>query len=88
MRIWVIDDGIGVAPIDAPLIFDEYYQAEAGSARRPGGFGLGLSSVRRLAALMGGTAGHDPRWLRGAAFYLDFPARLAVPKRSREEIAA
>ncbi len=88
VRIWVIDDGVGVGPIDAPLIFDEYYQAEAGSARRPGGFGLGLPSVRRLAALMGGIAGHDPRWLRGAAFYLDFPTPLALTKQSREELAA
>lgn len=88
-RLWVIDDGIGVAPIDAPHIFDDYYQAEAGGSRRPGGFGLGLSSVRRLAEVMGGTAGYDPRWRHGAAFYLEFPASLAVVRRSRRgELAA
>jgi len=89
VRLWVIDDGVGVAPIDAPHIFDDYYQADAGGARLPGGFGLGLSSVRRLAALMGGTAGHDPRWLHGAAFYLEFRASPAVAQRSpRDELAA
>ena len=89
VRLWVIDNGIGVAPIDSPHIFDDYYQAEAGGARRPGGFGLGLSSVRRLAGVMGGTAGHDPRWLHGAAFYLEFPVSLEVVRRSRrDELAA
>ncbi len=39
-----------------------------------GGMGLGLSSARRLAELMGGQADLDPAWRRGAAFYLELPA--------------
>jgi signal transduction histidine kinase len=76
-RLWVVDNGRGVASADADYLFDDYYR---GSAQAPGdgangktGFGLGLSSVRRIAALLGGTAGLDRRWRSGAAFYLDLP---------------
>jgi signal transduction histidine kinase len=87
VRLWVIDDGVGVGPIDAPHIFDDYYQAGAGGGAVRG-FGLGLPSVRRLAALMGGSADLDRRWVRGAAFYLEFPAVVAPVRRARDELAA
>lgn len=77
VRIWVIDDGMGVGRADARHIFDDYYQGQ--SKQHGVGFGLGLSSVRRIARLMGGEAGFDPRWLHGAAFYLDFPAHMTSP---------
>jgi signal transduction histidine kinase len=73
VRIWVVDDGVGVGRIDAKHIFEDYYQGASEQGRARGGFGLGLASVRRLAALMDGVAGLDPRWRRGAAFYLEFP---------------
>jgi two-component system, sensor histidine kinase len=74
IRIWVIDDGHGIARVDAGRIFDDYYRGSDSRAAVKSGFGLGLSSVRRIATLMHGTAGLDPRWLGGSAFYLDFPA--------------
>lgn len=72
VRFWVIDNGSGVGRIDRQHIFDDYYQGAVttGAVRR--GFGLGLSSVRRIAAVMQGAAGLDPRWSNGAAFYLEF----------------
>ena len=80
VRLWVIDDGVGVGRVDAGHIFDDYYQAPAQQNGVRSGFGLGLASVRRVAALMGGSAGIDPRWRRGAAFYLEFPQAAAVPR--------
>ncbi len=74
VRIWVIDDGVGVSRIDAKHIFEDYYQGSGEHGVALGGFGLGLASARRLASLMDGVAGLDARWLRGAAFYLEFPA--------------
>jgi signal transduction histidine kinase len=72
VRLWVIDDGTGVAEADLPQLFDDYVQgSDHGDAVR-GGFGLGLATVKRLAALMGGTAGIDRRWTAGSAFYLEF----------------
>lgn len=72
-RLWVLDDGVGVERIDAKHIFDDYYQGSNARGAAPSGFGLGLASVRRITALMDGGAGLDPRWRRGAAFYLQFP---------------
>ncbi|MEO7026412.1 MAG: HAMP domain-containing sensor histidine kinase, partial [Caulobacteraceae bacterium] len=85
IRLWVIDDGVGVSRVDAKHIFDDYYQGSGENGVPRGGFGLGLASVRRLATLMGGVAGLDPHWRRGAAFYLEFPAdagaRRPAPRR-------
>lgn len=71
VEIWVIDDGRGVPDAQAAGLFAE------GEAGRIGGTGLGLSSSRRLAELMGGAVSHDPRWRMGAAFVLDLA--LAKP---------
>lgn len=75
VAIWVLDDGRGVAPADQGRLFDDYVQ---GHAVGPGGFGIGLASVRRHAALMGGAARLEPRWRGGAAFCLTLPAAGAA----------
>ncbi len=73
LRLWVIDNGAGIGRADAARIFDDYYRGSDSRAAVKSGFGLGLSSVRRIAALMHGSAGLAPDWLGGAAFYLEFP---------------
>ncbi len=65
--IWVIDDGKGVPPQDGEAIFADFAQ---GADRGRGGFGVGLSSARRLAHLQRGDIGLDPRWRSGSAFFL------------------
>lgn len=72
LRIWVIDDGVGISAEDRDNLFEDYVQGDHRGEIR-GGYGLGLSSARRMAALMGGEVGHDPRWSSGCAFYLDLP---------------
>jgi signal transduction histidine kinase len=73
VRLWVIDDGVGIAEADAPRLFDDYVQGSHGDEVR-GGFGLGLASARRMAALMGGAVGLERDWRRGSAFWLELPA--------------
>ena len=87
VRIWVIDDGVGVGGVDAKHIFEDYYQGAGENGVARGGFGLGLASVRRIAALMDGVAGLDSRWLRGAAFYLEFPLPDREHRAARREFA-
>lgn len=54
-------------------LFDDFVQGDhRGEAR--GGFGLGLASARRMAALMQGEAGFNPRWRGGSAFFLELAA--------------
>jgi signal transduction histidine kinase len=72
IRIWVIDDGVGIAQADVARLFSDYAQGDHKGETR-GGYGLGLGSALRMAQLMRGTAGHDPRWTRGAAFFLELP---------------
>ena len=73
IRLWVIDDGCGIQEADADRIFDEYAQGSPTGAHQ-GGFGLGLASSKRMAALIGGTLDLDQSWTCGSAFVLQLPA--------------
>lgn len=74
VRIWVIDDGVGIPARDQEVIFDRYVQGSNHGDEIRGGFGLGLATVMRLAKLMNGAAGLDKRWKNGSAFWLELPA--------------
>lgn len=54
VAVRVSDEGIGLDPDDAELIFERFYQAPGGHRRRLGGVGLGLYIVRRLVEAQGG----------------------------------
>ena len=55
VRIEVVDTGIGMTEVQQERIFDEFVQADGSVTRRFGGTGLGMSIVRRLTGMMGGT---------------------------------
>lgn len=51
----VQDSGIGIDSEFLPYVFDRFRQEDSGSSRRFGGLGLGLSIVRQLVELHGGS---------------------------------
>jgi signal transduction histidine kinase len=78
IRIIVSDTGEGIEPGFLPFLFQRFSQADTSSARRFGGLGLGLSLVKDLVELHGGTiSAHSEGVGRGATFTVTFPARHA-----------
>lgn len=86
IMISVSDTGLGIAPAEQPLIFDEFRQSERTSARGYGGLGLGLAICKRLVELHGGQIGvrSTGRGGDGSTFYFTLPiltrqSELATP---------
>lgn len=78
VRITVSDTGKGIEPDFLPFVFDRFRQSDSSSARRFGGLGLGLSLVKQLVELHGGTveaASDGPS--RGATFTVTLPQTSA-----------
>ena len=71
----VRDNGIGMAPEQMEHIFDMFYQAGQAIDHREGGLGLGLTLVRSLAELHGGSIAAASEGLgKGSEFTLRLPA--------------
>jgi PAS domain S-box-containing protein len=78
VRITVSDNGEGIEAEFLPYVFDRFRQADTSVRRRFGGLGLGLSMVKQLTELHGGTisAASDGTGC-GATFIVTLP-RLAA----------
>ncbi len=75
----VIDTGIGIAPEDQPLIFEEFHQVSHGPDRHFGGTGLGLALTRRFVELHGGRIWVESTPGQGSAFHVLLPLRDLPP---------
>jgi signal transduction histidine kinase len=73
----VSDNGEGIAPEFLPHVFDRFRQADQTTTRAFGGLGLGLSIVKHLVELHGGTVQvkSDGKG-KGASFTVELPLRL------------
>lgn len=72
VELSVEDDGAGVPPADLPRLFDRFYRTD--KSRRAGGSGLGLSIVRQVAELHGGSATVEPVRPKGLRITVTLPA--------------
>src|SRR5262249_21725455 len=72
--IVVRDTGKGIDPSFLPFVFDRFRQADPLSVRRVGGLGLGLSLVKHLVELHGGTITAASEGIgHGATFTVTLP---------------
>jgi signal transduction histidine kinase len=75
----VSDSGVGIRPDFLPYVFDRFRQAEGSITRSHGGLGLGLSIVRHLVELHGGTVEVQSEGEgKGAAFTVHLPVRSSL----------
>ena len=73
-EITVRDTGMGISPEFLPHVFDRFRQADASMTRTQGGLGLGLSIVRQLVELHGGTvSARSDGENQGATFTVSLP---------------
>jgi CheY-like chemotaxis protein len=82
----VRDNGIGIAPQMLPRVFDMFTQGDGSLEKAHGGLGIGLTSVRRLVELHGGSVearSEGPG--RGSEFMVRLP--LIEPAAGRRAAA-
>lgn len=75
----VRDTGIGIRAERIPFVFQPFVQAEADTAYRYGGTGLGLTIVRQLVRVMRGRVEVESELGRGSLFRVVLPRRGEAP---------
>ncbi len=81
VRFEVRDTGIGIAPSERALLFEQFSQVDAGSTRRYQGIGLGLATARQLVETMGGLIDVESATGKGSTFWFSIPFPKATGLR-------
>jgi signal transduction histidine kinase len=71
VRLWVEDEGVGIAPEHRARIFELFQRLHPESRYK--GTGVGLAIVRKAIHRMGGTVGVEAAEPRGSRFWLELP---------------
>jgi len=89
IQITVSDTGEGIAPDQVAHLFERFRQADTGPTRRHTGLGIGLSLVKHLVELHGGTvSGMSAGLGQGSTFTVQLPVSVVQeppPSRPRPE---
>ena len=74
-RLVVADTGFGIPSSDLPRVYERFYRVDPSRSRDVAGSGLGLSLVRMIAELHGGTVLLDSREGEGTRVEITLPFR-------------
>lgn len=69
----VNDDGIGIAPLDLPRLFEKFYRSGRREAYQQRGTGLGLAIVKSIAERHKGRVWVESQLGKGSTFYFEIP---------------
>ena len=73
VELTVEDTGVGIPPAELPRLFDRFYRVKDSQGRSFEGSGIGLSLVRELVELHGGTIEVTSTVDRGSRFTVEIP---------------
>lgn len=80
VRVWVKDNGRGIAPPLLPRIFELYAQGRDAHSMARGGLGIGLALVHAIAEMHGGSVhANSPGMGLGSTFTVTLPVVVAAP---------
>jgi PAS domain S-box-containing protein len=80
IQISVVDSGVGIHPDFLPHVFERFRQADGSTTRTYRGLGLGLSIVKHIVELHGGTVSVDSAGDgQGALFVVRLPVAVVRP---------
>ena len=88
VRVWVDDDGPGVAPSERENIWRPFYRLQRAEQTETGGAGIGLAVVHELVLQHGGTVWVEAAPGGGARFVVEFPATNRTPTPVQSMLAA
>jgi len=81
----VADTGMGISEKNLPFVFDRFWQADGSSKRKYQGVGIGLSLVKELVEIQGGTVEVQSQENKGTTFTVRLPyepAKIAAKPES------
>ncbi len=84
VRFSVRDTGIGIAPENRDLVWQEWGQVESDQRPRHKGSGLGLPLSRQLAVLLGGKTWLESTLGEGSTFFVEIPTVVKPPVTADE----
>jgi CheY-like chemotaxis protein len=87
VEVRVADTGQGITAELLPFVFDRFRQGDGSAQRRHGGLGLGLSLVKHLVEMHGGSVAATSAGAgQGSAFMVSLPLQISTPEGSEPRV--